>query len=244
MRPTEHARMFAFEDHYWWFVGRQAVLRSLLDRHLPPCADRRILDVGCGSGATLRSLERYGTTVGLDPFPSAIELSRRRGLDRLVMGDATALPLASESCDLVTSLDVLEHIGAERTAVAEMTRVLKPGGHLALMVPAYQFLWSQHDVALDHQRRYTAPRVREVLEEAGLRVVRLGYCITFLLPAALLVRLSERCRAKSPEPHCALIELPPLLNRLCLATVQLEARLIGHLNLPAGVSVVCLAQRP
>ncbi|MCC7492594.1 MAG: class I SAM-dependent methyltransferase [Fimbriimonadaceae bacterium] len=247
MRPTEHARMFAFEDHYWWFVGRQAILASLLDQHLTPAdlAHRRIVDVGCGSGATLRLLQRYGQAVGVDPFRSALTLSQSRGLPCLVQADATRLPLAAGSVHLATALDVLEHIADDRAAAAEVARMLRPGGQFLLTVPAYQFLWSQHDEALDHFRRYTARQVRALVEGAGLRVQRLGYCISLLLPAAVALRLGQRLRRRSPsEPHCALIELPPLLNRLCLATLQAEAWLLRHVELPAGVSVVCLAQRP
>lgn len=244
MRPDEHARMFAFEDHYWWFVGRQAVLRELLDQHLPPAVSRRILDVGCGSGATMKMLLRYGVTYGLDPFPSAIRLSRSRGLERLLLGDAARLPFESESFDLVTALDVFEHIADDQAAIGEAKRVLAPGGRLLLTVPAYGFLWSQHDEALDHYRRYLAAEVGAKVAGTGLVIDRLTYCITFLLPAAVLMRLGERVLKRGGEPKTALIELPRPLNRLCLATVELEAKLLRHFDLPCGVSVVCLAHRP
>ena len=243
MRPDEHARMFEFEDHYWWFVGRQAVIRALLDRHLRPVPDRTILDVGCGSGATLKVLEDYGYTIGLDPYASAIALSKQRGLTRLVVGDATRLPYPAESFDLVTALDVMEHIEDDVAALGEVHRVLKPNGQMLLTVPAYQWLWSQHDIALDHFRRYTASLLKQRVKAAGFIIERLTYCISLLLPAAAALRLSERYRKPKHGPQAALIELPKPLNAFCLATVQLEASLLRYINLPAGVSVVCLARR-
>lgn len=243
MRPDEHARMFAFEDHYWWFVGRKAVIASLLEQHLLPADHRRVLDVGCGSGSTMQMLGRFGDTYGLDPYRAALDFSRRRGLDRLLAGDACRLPFAERSFELVTALDVVEHIDHDTAALAEMKRVLVPGGRLLLTVPAYQFLWSQHDVALDHFRRYTARMLRGRVEQAGLAIERLTYCISLLLPLAVVVRLSERLRPHRERPHAALIELPELLNRFCLATVRWEAWWLRHGNLPCGVSVVCVARR-
>ncbi|NUQ02030.1 MAG: class I SAM-dependent methyltransferase, partial [Armatimonadetes bacterium] len=237
MRPDEHQRMHAFEDHYWWFVGRKRIIATLLNSHLPPAAHRRLLDVGCGSGATLQTLLQFGDAYGLDPFASAISLSQARGLNHLIRGDAVRLPFEAGSFEVVTALDVIEHIADDSAAVHEMVRVLAPEGSLLLAVPAYQFLWSQHDIALSHYRRYTATGLRRLVEGAGLKVVRLTYCITFLLPFAIALRLGERLLPRRADPHCALIELPPSLNRACLRTLEWEAALLSRISLPAGVSV-------
>lgn len=244
MRPDEHLRMHQFEDHYWWFVGRKAILATLLERHLAPAESRRILDVGCGSGATLELLTAYGEAWGLDPSRVALRLCRERGLDRLVLGDAVQLPFAEHAFHLVTLLDVLEHIPDDVAALREIRRVLRPAGQLLLTVPAYQFLWSEHDEALDHCRRYTARQVAYKLREGGFTIQRLTYCITLLLPAATVLRLGQRLRPKPPDkPRCALVELPGPLNGFCLATLHLEARLLRHANLPCGVSVAAVAGR-
>lgn len=235
--------MYEFEDHYWWFVGRQAIVRALLDVHLEPRDSRRLLDIGCGSGATLRVLSEYGHSYGLDPAPLALKLCRERGLERLVTGDATQLPFEPDSLDLVTALDVLEHIEDDLAAAREVHRVLRPGGQFLLTVPAYQFLWSDHDRVLDHHRRYTTGQVGQLLRNAGFAVQRLTYCITFLLAPAIFIRLGERFRPRRTEPHCALVELPRPLNRFCLATLELEAKLLQRINLPCGVSLLAMAKR-
>ncbi len=237
--------MAHFEDHYWWFVGRRYLLAALLDRHLPPQADRRILDVGCGSGGVLGLLQRYGQAVGLDPYRTPLRLAADRGFRHLVRGDGVSLPFADGAFDLVTSLDVIEHIADDHAAATEIARVLRPGGHFFCAVPAYQFLWSQHDEALSHHRRYTARGLRGVLEVAGLEVFRLTYAISFLLPVVLALRGSERLLPRrGAAPQSGLMELPGPLNRLCLATLELEARLVPFVNFPAGVSVLALARKP
>ncbi len=154
------------------------------------------------------------------------------------------MPFPGQCFDLVTALDVLEHVGDDHHGLREMHRVLRPGGQMLITVPAYQWLWSQHDVALDHFRRYTLGQVRERVQQAGFEIQRLTCCISLLLPAAVALRLSERLRRPTEGPHAALIELPPWLNQLCLASVRLEAALLRWVSLPAGVSIVCLARRP
>ena len=243
MRPDEHQRMFELEDHYWWFTGRKSILRAVCRRHLPPDPARRILDLGCGTGGTLEVMSEFGQAVGLDPFPAALALCRRRGLQRLVAGDATRLPLPDACCDLVTAFDVFEHIDDDAAAFAEAHRVLRPGGSLLLTVPAYAFLWSEHDIALQHFRRYTRGLVGARLAAAGLTPVRLGYCITFLLPVATALRLLQRLRPPRETPECGLMPLPRPLNQLCRWTLEVEARLLPALDAPCGVSVIALARR-
>ena len=245
MRPDEHIRMAHFEDHYWWFVGRRSLLGALLDRHLPPNPQRRILDVGCGSGGVMTLFSRYGTTVGLDPYRTPLGLARGRGMTRLVRGDGVHLPFADGSFDLITALDVLEHIDDHAAAAAEIRRLLRPGGIFVAAVPAYQFLWSEHDDALSHCRRYVAGSLRRLLEGAGLSVNRMTYAISMLLPVVMALRLSEHIvPRRHAEPQTGLMELPPLLNRFCLATLELEALLVPYIDLPAGVSVLAVASRP
>jgi SAM-dependent methyltransferase len=244
MRAAEHIRMAAFEDHYWWFVGRRRILAALLDRHLAPAPRRRVLDLGCGTGGTLALLARYGQPHGLDAFGAPLRFCHQRGQRLLVRGDAARPPFADESFELITALDVLEHLPDDGAALGEVRRMLAPGGQFLATVPAYRFLWSDHDRALDHFRRYTARQLGARLEAAGLRVQRLTYAISFLLPAVVAVRLAERLRPRQPAPRTGLIALPTWLNNLCEQSLALEAGLLRHVDLPAGVSVVALATRP
>jgi ubiquinone/menaquinone biosynthesis C-methylase UbiE len=247
MRPSELRKMFDLEDTYWWFVARRELASELVRRHrgrLP--ARLRILDVGCGGGAGLVTFSRFGQALGLDRSQEALRLSRSRGDFTLICGTAERLPLAADSMDLVTALDVLEHVPEHESAVAEMARVCKPGRLVIVTAPAYQALWSEHDEALDHLRRYRAGEVRRLLEDAGLRIVTLSYCITVLLPVIFAFRTAQKL-LRPPNrgrPRTALRPLPGLPNRLLIGLLRLETTWLLRIPLPFGVSVVCVAEKP
>jgi len=139
------------------------------------------------------------------------------------------------------ALDLLEHIPDDQSAAEEMCRVLRPGGCLFVTVPAYRFLWSGHDLALMHQRRYTARELRSLLTSANLRVMRLSYAVTVLFPVVWIVRLRER---RLREPRSSVQPLPVLLNKLLLGTLTLENAWLQFGSFPFGVSVVAVARRP
>lgn len=243
MRADELQRMYECEDTYWWFRGRKMILAEMLRLLLPPNQARRILDVGCGSGATLLVLREFGQVIGLDAAALALHFCRRRGVHELVQGQANLLPIQADSLDLVTLLDVLEHLFDDRAALREMHRVLAPGGWLFLAVPAYRFLWSEHDEALSHWRRYTAGELRAKVEAVGFTIGRLSYAITILLPLAAAFRLVQRLTWPKNEPKTALIEPPGPINLLFYRTLVWEACWLRRHDLPCGLTVLCAAQK-
>lgn len=244
MRAAELEKMFRLEDTYWWFVARRALVRDLLTHYAPPGpASRRILDIGCGTGATLATLEEFGEVIGMDRSREALRFCRRRGRSRLALALGEALPLSASSVDIITALDLLEHIEDDAAAVREMARALAPGGLLLVTVPALPFLWSEHDEALAHVRRYRARRLRGLLEQAGLEVVHLTPVIaTLLLPIALL-RLAQRFRPRREAPKTAYIEPPTFINRLLIALLRWEGRWVLRHHFPVGVSLVAIARK-
>lgn len=243
MRADELQRMYECEDSYWWFRGRKVILREMLRLLLAPNRPRHILDVGCGSGATLLALREFGEAVGLDRASLALHFCRQRGLRKLLQGQAGSLPIQAGGVDLVTLLDVLEHLFDDRAALREMHRVLAPGGWLFLAVPAYPFLWSEHDEALSHWRRYTAPELRAKVEAAGFTIVRLSYAVTLLLPLAAALRMAQRLAGPKREPKTALIEPPRPVNLFFYQTLVWEARWLRSRDLPCGLTVLCAARK-
>jgi len=182
-------------------------------------------------------------SVGVDFSPLALVFSGRRGIKRLVQADVEHLPIAAESFDLVTALDLAEHVEHDEVLFAEAYRVLKPGGCFVLTVPAHPYLWSEHDEALYHFRRYRRAEFCARIRQAGFRVTRLSYSITFTFPVIVCFRWLQRFRAKSSRPKTHLITLPRWANRLILATVEAEAFLLKWFDLPFGVTLLAVAEK-
>ena len=258
MNPEEYERMHELETSYWWFVGRRRIVQTLLHNIAPrfPSSSPRLVDLGCGTGANLPMLREAvgprGSVVGLDFSPLALQHARNE-LDGaanfgLAQGDAMQLPLRSGCADCVTMLDVLEHLRDDRRALCEVERVLKPGGVLVLTVPAYGHLWSAHDEALHHFRRYEKPELRARLREAGLHVDKLSFAMSMMPPAAylwrhlVLPRVPRRPRdAQRHSQGAVLPQLPPSLNAAMIRLLELEGRVILKRPLRFGTSLVALA---
>jgi SAM-dependent methyltransferase len=234
--------MFENEDHYWWFVSRRELVVDQVGR-LPLPADARLLDVGCGTGAIAVALRRFGRVFGVDASPLALERCERRGLTEVVLGSAESLPVDDDSVDVIVAADILEHLDDDMAALAEFRRTLKPGGHAVIAVPAYQALWSEHDVALMHKRRYVAGELRRRVEQAGLRPVVLTYALSFLLPMAL-TRLLRRKAPASGAPQAQLIPVPALINAALIRFQRLETALLRWVRLPWGLTVLAVVRKP
>ena len=240
MNAEEYGKMRDLEDHYWWFVARRQLALALLEEHAQQ--NGKLLDVGCGTGALLDHLQKDHETYGVDYFPIALEFSAKRGLKNLVHGNAEKIPLQSDCYDSVVSLDTLEHVPDHIAAYKEIFRVLKPGGTFVMNVPAFQWLWGPHDVALMHQRRYTRNEVARYLKDAGFQVQKVSYSVFLLFPIVIIRRILEKFQ-KGP----AKVKLPsvsPGFNRFLIRLMEFEGGLFQKTNLPWGSSVVAVATKP
>lgn len=225
------------EERHWWFVARRRILLSLLERNLPDRTDLDVLDAGCGGGATMESLRRYGLVRGMELAKEAVEYNRERGRD-VIEGSIERMPFEDESFDLALALDVIEHVPDDLAALEELSRVLRPGGSLLVTVPALDMLWSAHDETNGHYRRYTLAGLRGRVARAGFEVVELSYFNTLLFPAVLAAR---KLRRKSSGSDVE--EVPEPLNSILAGVFSLEASLLGWTKLPVGVSVLCFARK-
>jgi SAM-dependent methyltransferase len=243
MDPAEYEKMYSLEDSYWWFQGRKSVVARMLSL-LPKRAERGLaLDLGCGTGLMLEHLKREWRTVGLDFSPLALKFTSRRGIRRLIRGDAQSLPFRDDCFDLITTLDLMEHVPGDDLLLAEARRILKPGGTLFITAPAHPFLWSEHDDALYHCRRYRKEELRERVLTAGFEMERLTYCISFTFPAIAAFRFLQNLRKRRSRPKTHLIVLPRWANRLLLASVLFEAFLLKYADLPFGVTLLARAKK-
>ncbi len=243
MNPVEYERMYRYEDHYWWFVSRRELVDALV-RQLPLSPKAIIVDVGCGTGATAAQMQKYGMVIGVDISPLALSWSRQRGLNNLLLAAAERLPIAHESADVVVATDILEHLDDDVAVLKEFYRTLKPGGYVVVTVPAYSILWSEHDLALMHRRRYVARTLAQRSRSVGFEIVRLTYALFFLFPLALAMRLLKRRPPPGKEPEAQLPPLPEWLNRFLIRFQRIETSLLTHLRFPWGVSVVAVLRKP
>jgi len=247
MNHEEYERMYRFEDRYWWFIARRRLIASLIgDRHAKD-GSLAILDIGCGTGAMLDELAPFGRVTGADFAVEALDFCRERS-DKypLTRADARCLPFASNTFDVVTAMDIIEHIDNDKAASAEIFRVLKPGGQVYITVPAYQSLWSEHDEALHHHRRYTSPMMRDVLQRVGFRVEKLSYTVSSLLPGVWLYRKIAAIfkRDDGHEKKADLVDFSGPVNSALIKLSRLETELVRKTNLPFGVTVACVAEKP
>jgi SAM-dependent methyltransferase len=245
VEATEYERMFALEQQHWWYSGMRSIGFSLLDEWLESGVDgqrRQLLDAGCGTGANLVALNERGAALGLDQAEAALRLCRQRNVT-VVRGDLEALPFPEGSFDCVTSFDVLYHLDVrdDRRAAAELARVLRPGGLLLVRVPALEALRRGHDQRVHTRHRYNRTELTQLLEAAGLELLRVTYCNTLLLPLVVARSGLDRCLVLD---HSDLAALPASLAWLLRGCLRAEARYLRDHDLPLGASLLALARRP
>jgi SAM-dependent methyltransferase len=235
--------MYEMEDRHWWFRGRRSVIWALLGR-AGLGQGPRLLDAGCGTGRNLVEFGSLGPATGVDPSAEAVELCRRRGLNKVQCAGVEDLPFGPGEFDLLLACDVLEHVRDDGVALKELLRVADVGANLIITAPAYQWLWTDHDVQLHHFRRYTMATMRTRVTQAGWDVVFATYFNSILLPAVAAARVVSR--GKSRSGHTDLDRTPDLLNGVLGQPMKLEAVLLRHgARFPAGISLglVCRKER-
>jgi len=248
MQKQFEDRYHLAESDHWWFVTRRQVLRNLV-LAANPDRDSAILEIGCSAGLFMEQLaeDGYSHIKGIDISSDAIGRCRKDGLDAEVM-DAQKLCFADASFDLITASDVLEHLADENTALAEWKRVLKPGGLLIIFVPAFMFLWSAHDVANNHYRRYRREPLLKAMREKGFVIERSSYWNSCLFAPIAVIRRAKRLLSKgTPLRNGTVGDLfVPFrpLNFALRTVLQLENQVFSWgVNWPLGVSTMAIGRK-
>jgi SAM-dependent methyltransferase len=259
MQQHTYAIMDEVEGSHWWFVGRRAILESFLRQILDRLESRvqeanagegpgkaetpklRILDVGCGTGANLEMLAKFGEAEGVDVSDDALEFCRLKGL-RAQKGLAEALPYADETFDLTTALDVVEHLDDDIAGLKEMFRVTKRGGYSLIFVPAFMWLWGVQDDISNHRIRYTKKQIVQRLENAGYTIERATYANWTFFAPILAGRTLMKITGIKPESenNITISGLNGIFGRLFSS----ERFWLRNFNFPFGVSIVVVARRP
>ncbi len=243
MEREEYHRLREHEERYWWHVGRRDLLAAMLRGGLAPSPSRVGFDIGCGTGSNFAWLAPYGRFFGSEVTGELWTDGRPRPGRPVMMARGEALPLAGGSVGLCTFFDVLEHVDDDVGFLREVRRVLLPGGVVLLSVPAYPFLWSEHDVSLHHKRRYVRRTLEEAVRGAGLRVTRITYGMASMFPLIAGWRLLTK-----PFPHrgpakTSYVATPGPMNALLISVLRAEAWALERANLPFGTSLFCLATK-
>jgi ubiquinone/menaquinone biosynthesis C-methylase UbiE len=233
-------------DHFW-FRGFRQFVRIFLAEGAAAHSRPRILDCGCGTGVNFRMLDAFGRPFGFDLNRLGLSFARESGQTRIARASATHIPFGDASFDIVTSFDMMQSVPDpdEATVVAEMYRVLRPGGALVINVAALEVLAGNHSVLAEDLRRYTRRRLCAMLETAGFRVRRITYTNATLFPIILAVRTFQRAVGLAPPEHAhrEISIPPPPLNTALAGLLALEARALRRVNMPFGSSLLCLAEK-
>lgn len=231
-------RMAELDQVHWWYAARRRVLSAFIAREIRPPAGARILEIGCATGHNVPMLRRFGTVdaVEMDGLSRATA-SKRLGIE---VGNASLPELVGvpdHHYDLIALLDVIEHVGDDRAALAAIARRLRPGGRILLTVPAHQWMWSGHDVLNHHHRRYSRKALVALVRDCDLKLDRIGYFNSILFPLAVAARMARKLTGKEGKDDA----LPPApVNRLFAGLFGAEAYLLGRVPLPPGLSLVAV----
>jgi ubiquinone/menaquinone biosynthesis C-methylase UbiE len=241
MEVEEYARIAAAEDDHWWYRNTRALMADLLRPWLG--SDQRILDAGCGPGGNGAWLAQHGRVVGVDLARDALAFVRaRRPTTTPVQASAEHLPFRDEAFDVVVAVTLLYTVPDDVAAIGEMARVLRPGGALLVLEPAFRSLRRAHDVTVHGLRRYRRDELAGLAERSGLHVRRATYAYSFLAPPAALLGVIERRRALTPNGTGSDVERHAL-DRVFAPLAKAERRWLARRNLPVGTSAVVVATR-
>lgn len=227
--------------HYWFRARRTYILQELdkLDRNL------KILDIGCSSGILLGELAMAGfkseNLYGIDISEKAISNCKNNGFKNTFTMDAQNINL-DHKFDIIIASDCLEHLENDEKALNNWNHLLKQGGIAYIFVPAFMALWSEHDEVNMHYRRYTGKELREKLINNGFRIKKSGYWNFFLFLPILIMRILSRVKTKRSDNTGNLNKIT-LMNGLLFKLINLENKLLKHINFPVGVSTYCIAQK-
>ena len=249
MEKIEYQRLHEREYIHWWNIGRRRVLEAALARNLKfSPTERKVLDVGCGAGGNILFLKNFGRVTGFDISEEALSFSSDKGFSQLVLGRAEKMPFPNGSFGIVSALDCIEHIEDDGAALQEMHRVLKDDGILLLTVPAHRWLWSRHDEALHHKRRYTEKELRGKIQSRGFVLQEITHFVVPAIPFLLFQKSMRKIKKTLFPNRKEIIDtydvlLPPPLNRALVMWLAVERMVMEKFPIPLGSSLLVVARK-
>jgi len=238
MERVVYQQMAELDDRHWWYRARRRILADLIRREANLPRNARILEIGCGTGHNLPMLSGFGHVDGLELDDEAASLSEARLGRAILRSPLPELAGVADDYDLIGAFDVIEHIDDDHAALAAIATKLKPGGKFMMTVPAHPWMWTAHDVANHHKRRYSKHSLKALIQGSPMRLEKVGYFNSLLFPVAVAERAVSKLRGKDDGN----VSLPPgPLNGALEAVFAAERYLIGRLPLPPGLSLFAVA---
>lgn len=232
------------EREHWWFKVRGKIIIKLIENCIKSAENKQlnILNIGAATGKTSEMLSAFGKVTSLEYDQDCCDYAKKQFNMTIINGSILDLPFKDDEFDLVCAFDVIEHVEDDLLGIQEMKRVCKSDGLIVLTVPAYMFLWSQHDEVNHHYRRYTLKKLKNLVKKEGLHTIRGTFYNTLLfIPIALFRLLSkmipEKLIRKGAGSDATLHHMNSLISRILYQIFNLELSLIKLFNLPFGVSI-------
>ena len=241
MRPEEFDALARVEREHWFYRGKRDLVRHWIERLAPLRGDDLLVDIGAGTGQLISEVAGSCRALGVEAHPQGLAIAASRAV-RLVQASIEALPIAAGAAAVITALDVIEHVEDDVAALAELHRVVRPGGLVILHVPAFQLLWSDWDVSLGHKRRYTKPSLLELVRRSPLQVRHCAYVNTAAFLPILAVRALRARFGIGGEQRLEDGVPPAPLNHLLHWAYVTPGR--WRWSPPFGVSILCILQKP
>ncbi len=238
-----YTQMAAVEDTHWWFVARRSIIKEILSTFVSIPKDAKILEAGCGTGGNLSLLAGFGEVSAFEPDTEARKFAGLKGNYDIRAGHLpNEIPFGTGRFDLVAAFDVLEHLEDDKISLQALWQQLRPGGWIFLTVPAFQFLWSNHDELHHHKRRYNKTHLQGVINAAGFLPSFVSYFNTLLFPVAFVCRFTKKILKIQ---HAHEDRMPPfVINIILRCAFSVERIFIGHTHFPFGLSLMMVAQKP
>jgi SAM-dependent methyltransferase len=230
------------ESKHWWFCSRRIIISSII-KGLNPPANIKILEVGCGTGGNLEMLARFGQVSAFEMDANARDLALKKtnGLYEIKAGFCPDnIPFGNQRFDLICMFDVLEHIEQDAETLVAIKKLLAKNGRILISVPSYQWMYGPHDEFLHHKRRYSAVQLRNKVEAAGLRAVRISYFNAILFPVACLARFKDKLLGKISSSNTSVPKKP--INKILQVLFSAEKFLLKRINFPFGLSILCIIE--
>jgi SAM-dependent methyltransferase len=240
LKDSEIQKLADYEEENWWFVGRRKIVSNFIMKYFKINPNLKILDAGSGTGKTTNYFKQIGDVHGIERSSTGVIHCNKLGL-KIVQGHLNYLPFAANTFDIITLLDVLEHIENDLEMLKKLKPLLKPNGKLIITVPAYQLLWTEHDIALSHFRRYTAKTLESVLKKADFQISRTSYFITALLPLIFSYKILLKFKKSKNNPQSHSHQFPEIINTMLQKIILFESKFLKKINFPFGASVICVA---